>query len=207
MNYIGLAQISQLKSSTLATVNNLTQKYKANIQTLLGQTKTLYNQVFTKSKQIILNAYKDTAYKQFNNVFSKYYGNNYNKTSLQNSLIFNINDKLQPKLTYNTSLFNAKIDLDRKKYFFNQNTKEDNNFNKTVDFLAMTTLDSDGIFEWGDKTISDIFMENDSGTFSFHQPYIDIDKVYEEAEADTNSFFIEQIQDDLCSQILKDYGF
>lgn len=145
--------------------------------------------------------------------FNLYYGNNYSKNSLINSLSFHSGSGLLPNFNYDINKFKfyKKINNKRK---FNLNSKKISNINETRRinsnprfFDVMDEISMEEEIEDEDEVLNDIMIEFlPSNQKGIQDTYIPIKEAYKKASEKSIDAFNKQYVTQIKPRILKKYG-
>lgn len=212
MEYVGTSQIENTK-------RNYEKKLQQQFNIILKKNKEKLNQqipnIVNSIKNEIMGFFQVVAYQEFQLIFYKHYGHNYDENSLNKSLSFYIDDRLQPHVTYDVKNFYIKSDFDADRKSFNQNVNVEGTFDRLMEFNALDAVEEleffglsigeDSPYSWATDDISEI---SDKKVFSRNHKnkIFNPKEIYEEAVAKTMEVFWSQYETFLRPKLLRKYG-
>ena len=156
--------------------------------------------IYTIKKEI-LSLFQIVCYQEFQAVFYKNYGKNYDVNSLNKSLSFYVDNNLYPHVSYDVSQFVIKTDFNKDKRQFNQNANIEGSFDRLMDFDILSSaeemdfyglsIQEDSPYEWAVDGMSEI---EDAQVFKRGKVTIEPKYAYKEAEAQAMEKFTHEYE-------------
>lgn len=212
MQFTGLQQI---ENTIKVNEHKCKQEIEALKRTLAQKVDQHLSYSLPLIKKDIMGFFQVIAYQEFQEVFYRHYGRNYDVNSLNKSLSFYIDDNLQPHITYNVTNFYIKSDFDNDKRNFNQNANIEGSFDRLMDFEYLDAIEDldffglsigeDSPYEWATEDVSEIDNRNVFRRTQMKKIF-NPKEIYEEAKAKTMESFRMQYTTILKPKLIKKYS-
>lgn len=209
--HVGTAQVENDKKNYEKKAQQALDVVKKNLQEKIKQQVP---EMMRQIKNELMGFFQVVAYWEFQLVFHKHYGKNYDVNSLNKSLRFYMDDNLCPHVKYDAKSFYIKTDFDVDRRSFNQNANIEGSFDRLMDFESLDAVEEmnffglsigeDSPYDWA---TSDASVVSNRKVFSrTHKSKLRNPKeVYEEAEANTMQAFWSNYERILKPRIISKY--
>ena len=186
VEFTGIQELDNASRNLKQSLYHITDTLSKEVQ---QQVHTITANVIQSIKNEMLGSFQAICYEEFQKVFYKYYGNNYDINSLNNSLSFYIDDNLRPYLSYIKKDFTIAPHFIENKRTFNQNARIEGSFGRLMDFdelEAMEEMDFYGLSfatdDPYDYATEEMEPPEDYRVFKNKKILLNPDEVYKKAE-------------------------
>lgn len=209
MPFTGIAELDNARRNMITKINNA---FDNMVRLINQQVRRDMNVTMYKMKSEILGVFQATAYEQFQLVFYKYYGKNYNVNAVNNSLSFYIDEKLYPHLSYKVENFIIEKDFAADERTFNQNARIEGSFDRLMDYEELEAMEDIDFFGLSfaennpyDYATEDVAELDDYRVFQNRKILVEPKQIYQEAETATLEKFHYQFEKILKPAFAKKY--
>ncbi len=215
MQYSGLGELELAKQKTKYAIEKQAEEHNKQIKKEKEkEDKKKQEQIMKQVKQEILKTLQTIALTEFYFTFDLHYGQSYNKGMLRDSLKFDIDNDLRPKLSYTNKEFINKEDEGNARKIFNQNIQSNVNTSFFYGQASKAAQDDINFFGSLSQGVPDEINYDNLSQFEFEdmsnlqekQPIIESKYIYEEAYTSALDKFMRHYKKVLKPELEKKYN-